>query len=832
MDFEVKTMLNYRFIIPAVALAIALILAIGIVSLDLWDPSDDDDDDKVSNPLTKGEFEQGISIVVDENQYFFSGPVVGTNGEKDVPGHFWKVADDGTITGEHYNSGPEGTIQWWSSDAPDGELLFTVEVIIDTWSPTIAQEYADDGYVHYHELVDISTSNIHPSKVAWLRHTAVIDFTLDGGPHPELAHAVTSGVDHEFMPNNQMAFYNGESFMQGPSIDVDGGDFFFSGPALGPNGEKDVPGHYWNMAEDDTITGLHYNSGPGGASQWWSSDASDGDLLYTVEAIIDTWTPVKAEQYAADGYIHYHEFVNVTDGTVHPSMVVWLRHTAVATFSLDGGPHPELAHAVTPGVDLEFMPNNQMAFYNRESFMQGPSIDVDGGAYFFSGPALGPNGEKDVPGHYWNLAEDDTITGLHYNSGPGGASQWWSSDTPDGDLLYTVEVIIDTWTPVKAEQYAADGYIHYHEFVNVTDGTVHPSMVVWLRHTASATFNLDGGPHPELAHSVIPGIDLAFMPNHFMPYVGDEKFVHGIVLDVGGEDYYFSGPADGPSGEKDVPGHTWVQIDGMTAYGFHYNTGPNDAPQWWSSDADNGSLLFVVYAIIDEWTSEKAEEYAAMGYIHYHELVKVSDGMEHPTKVVWLKHYAVDSFNFDGGPHPEMAHQVMPGVDLDFMPNHFMPYVGDQEFVHGIVLDVGGEDYYFSGPDDGPSGEKDVPGHTWVQIDGMMVYGFHYNTGPNDASQWWSSDADNGSLLFVVYAIIDEWTQDKADEYAAMGYIHYHELVKVSDDMEHPTKVVWLKHYAVDSFNFDGGPHPEMAHQVTPGVDLDFMPNYNDPYMM
>jgi hypothetical protein len=47
---------------------------------------------------------------------------------------------------------------------------------------------------------------------------------------------------------------------------------------------------------------------------------------------------------------------------------------------------------------------------------------------------------------------------------------------------------------------------------------------------------------------------------------------------------------------------------------------------------------------------------------------------KHPTKVVWLKHTAVSSFNFDHGPHPEFAHDVSPGIDYEFMPNGFKPY--------------------------------------------------------------------------------------------------------------------------------------------------------------
>jgi hypothetical protein len=123
-----------------------------------------------------------------------------------------------------------------------------------------------------------------------------------------------------------------------------------------------------------------------------------------------------------------------------------------------------------------------------------------------------------IPGHVWNQAGPNQAVGKHYNTGPGGAAQWWSSDAPDGGLLYIVHGIIDTWSPEKAEQYAARGYVHYHELVTVDDGAQHPTKVIWLRHTARTSFNLDGGPHPEVGHEVTPGVDYAFIPNGSMPY--------------------------------------------------------------------------------------------------------------------------------------------------------------------------------------------------------------------------------------------------------------------------------------------------------------------------
>ena len=151
-------------------------------------------------------------------------------------------------------------------------------------------------------------------------------------------------------------------------------------------------------------------------------------------------------------------------------------------------------------------------------------------------------------------------------------------------------------------------------------------------------------------------------------------FVHGIVIDIDGEDYYFNGPP----GENDVPGHYWVQAGPNQVVGKHYNTGPNGAPNWWSSDAPDGEYLYKVHGIIDTWSHAKATSYANRGYVHRHEFVKVSDGEPHPSKVVWLKHTARTSFTFDGVPvamNPMLEpHTVTPGVDYEFPNNGHMPY--------------------------------------------------------------------------------------------------------------------------------------------------------------
>ena len=154
-------------------------------------------------------------------------------------------------------------------------------------------------------------------------------------------------------------------------------------------------------------------------------------------------------------------------------------------------------------------------------------------------------------------------------------------------------------------------------------------------------------------------------------------------------------------------------------------------------------------------------------------------------------------------------------------------------FVHGIVVYVDGQSYYFDGPPIEEGAEaKDVPGHTWVQTeeDPYRVVGRHYNRGPFGAPSWWAPDEPNGVLLYLVHGIIASWSMEIGEKMAARGYVHYHELVHTDTGEKHPTLVVWLKHTAVRSFWFASPPMPGAAHEVTPGVDYDFMPNWDDPY--
>jgi selenium-binding protein 1 len=172
----------------------------------------------------------------------------------------------------------------------------------------------------------------------------------------------TAVADESYEPNNGKS--SGKGFTYGFKIMLDGEYYYLAGPPISQaSSVRDVPGHYWVKAGNNRIIGKHFNTGPFGASSWWSSDAGDGAYLFKVDGIIDTWSMMKAQAYANKGYVHYHEFISVDDGEEHPTKVLWLKHTAVSSFTFDGGPMAPMSdHMVKPGVDYNFMPNYMMPY--------------------------------------------------------------------------------------------------------------------------------------------------------------------------------------------------------------------------------------------------------------------------------------------------------------------------------------------------------------------------------------------------------------------------------------------------------------------------------------
>jgi selenium-binding protein 1 len=167
-------------------------------------------------------------------------------------------------------------------------------------------------------------------------------------------------------------------------------------------------------------------------------------------------------------------------------------------------------------------------------YRRGLIYELDGAEYYLDG-AL-ENGARDIAGHEWSLRPDGTVDGRHFNTGPFGMPKWWSSDAEDGQLLYNIHGIIDTWSEAKASDYHAQGYVHYHKLVTVEGRQPHPTKVMWAKHTAVASFTLDGGPMPWHAHAVTPGVDFEFMHNHHFPYPPRERLLYVGCVDVGGQD--------------------------------------------------------------------------------------------------------------------------------------------------------------------------------------------------------------------------------------------------------------------------------------------------------
>ena len=170
-------------------------------------------------------------------------------------------------------------------------------------------------------------------------------------------------------------------------IFVDDTTWYFAGPELellfAQKGQpQDVPGHCWSPARDigkskmKHFVGKHFNTGPlgmNGPPRFWSSTAEDHQQLYWVDVLISEWTPEIAQRRLNDGYVHYHELVLKDDGCLHPKLVAWMRHSALRSFTFDGGApqtRPDgrpfrprnVGHEVRPGIDMNFPPNYDIPY--------------------------------------------------------------------------------------------------------------------------------------------------------------------------------------------------------------------------------------------------------------------------------------------------------------------------------------------------------------------------------------------------------------------------------------------------------------------------------------
>jgi methanethiol oxidase len=261
-------------------------------------------------------------------------------------------------------------------------------------------------------------------------------------------------------------------------------------------------------------------------------------------------------------------------------------------------------------------------------YARGLIYNVDGEQYYLAGPM--EDGARDDPGHYWRIKSDGTLEGRHYNTGPFGISKWWSSDAADGQLLYNVEGKIDTWTPEKAAAYAENGFVHYHHLVRVSDRMMHHSKVLWTKHIGQASFTLDGGDKPWLAHSVTPGVDKQFKPNAKFPYPAREKFIYVLGADVGADDHDFVAVVgtdpDDPATYSKITHRVDMPMLGDEVHHFGYNIFQNKllVPGLFS-----GRLHVLdlgddpARPVLESWNSDLT---ADSGYIVPHTVIGTPDG--------------------------------------------------------------------------------------------------------------------------------------------------------------------------------------------------------------
>lgn len=138
---------------------------------------------------------------------FEAAPMVELDGKQwefdTIPGHYWKVLDDGYAMGLHFQS--EEPFKW-AEDAEDNELLYVVYALPGSCpggnfdkavgaSDVSAVGNVPPGFDHWHGVLGAG-----PKQGHWLMHVPVRDFTLAGPPgNPLEGEEITAGSP-EFIP--------------------------------------------------------------------------------------------------------------------------------------------------------------------------------------------------------------------------------------------------------------------------------------------------------------------------------------------------------------------------------------------------------------------------------------------------------------------------------------------------------------------------------------------------------------------------------------------------------------------------------------------------------
>lgn len=188
--------------IAAIALAAGLVLAAC---------GGDDDDSDAASATQEADLITNNGRLVTEDKLpdgFEKTPTATVLGKElvfdDIPGHYWKVLDNGFAIGLHFQSDEPFA---WAKDVPKGELLYIVYGIpgkctnanyaagLDDPEATVLGTPPPPGFDHWHGMVGGGADTGH-----WLTHIAVRDFTFAGMEGNPFEGKEIKGGDAGFIP--------------------------------------------------------------------------------------------------------------------------------------------------------------------------------------------------------------------------------------------------------------------------------------------------------------------------------------------------------------------------------------------------------------------------------------------------------------------------------------------------------------------------------------------------------------------------------------------------------------------------------------------------------
>lgn len=188
----------------------AIAIAAGLVLVACGGDDDDGASATTAAPHEAGLITSNGKLVTEDKlpDGFEKTPTATVLGQElvfdDIPGHYWKVLDDGFAIGLHFQSDEPFA---WAEDIPAGELLYIVYAIpgqcpnanfeagLENPEATVLGTTPPPGFDHWHGMVGGGADVGH-----WLTHIAVRDFTFAGMEGNPMEGMEVKGGNAGFMP--------------------------------------------------------------------------------------------------------------------------------------------------------------------------------------------------------------------------------------------------------------------------------------------------------------------------------------------------------------------------------------------------------------------------------------------------------------------------------------------------------------------------------------------------------------------------------------------------------------------------------------------------------